>query len=45
MLARGYRGNPRSLQAFQIARIDVAAVAVLVVTAVVVYGVDRLLRG
>jgi energy-coupling factor transporter transmembrane protein EcfT len=43
MVARGYRGNPRTLHAFRLRAADVMAGAVVLVAAVAIYGGDLLL--
>jgi cobalt/nickel transport system permease protein len=42
MVARGYRGNARTIQAFALTRLDVAAVAVVLVAAAAIIGGDHL---
>ncbi len=43
MVARGYRGNARALQAFRLGAVDAVAAAVTLAAAVAIYGGDRLL--
>jgi cobalt ECF transporter T component CbiQ len=43
MVARGYRGNPRTLQAFRLRTTDALAAVVVLATAVAIYGGDLLL--
>jgi energy-coupling factor transporter transmembrane protein EcfT len=43
MLARGYRGDARTLRPFSFAARDAVAAALVVAAAVVVYGGDRFL--
>jgi energy-coupling factor transporter transmembrane protein EcfT len=42
MVARGYRGNARTVQAFAITRLDVAAVVAVVAAAAAILGGDHL---
>jgi cobalt ECF transporter T component CbiQ len=43
MVARGYRGNPRTLHTFRLRAADVVAAVVVLAAAVAIYGGDRLL--
>jgi cobalt ECF transporter T component CbiQ len=43
MVARGYRGNPRTLHTFRLRAVDAVAAAVVLAAAVAIYGGDLLL--
>jgi energy-coupling factor transporter transmembrane protein EcfT len=43
MVARGYRGNARTMQAFRFQAVDAVAAVIVVVAALVIYGGDVLL--
>jgi energy-coupling factor transporter transmembrane protein EcfT len=43
MVARGYRGNARTLRAFRLGAVDAAAAVATLAAAAAIYGGDRLL--